>query len=110
MAERPKINFLTYAWMLFQTGLISLGKAEDPISKTKKFDLEEAKSIIELMELLEEKTKGNLTDDEQKTLRMTLDSLRMGFVEASKNPPPEAAQDAPKQDSGKKDEGGLEVN
>lgn len=84
MTERPKINFITYIFMMYQSGLVALGKLENPLSKQKTAVLEEARGIIELLEILDEKTKGNLTTEEEKTMKMVLDTLRMNFVEEAK--------------------------
>jgi hypothetical protein len=84
MKDRPRLNFITYIFMMYQSGLIALGKIENPISKKTAIELEEATGIIELLEILEEKTKGNLNGEEEKTLNMVLDTLRMNYVEQSK--------------------------
>ena len=85
MADRPKLNFMSYILMMYQSGLISLGKIENPITKKTHAEIEEAKSIIELIEVLEEKTKGNLTTEEDKTMKMVLDTLRNNLSEVIKN-------------------------
>ena len=64
---------------LFQLGMIKISETEEP-----KKDLVGARQTIDLMSLLEEKTRGNLTDEEKKLLSETLFQLRMAFVEASK--------------------------
>lgn len=84
MKDRPRLNFVTYIFMMYQSGLIALGKIENPISKKTAVELDEAAGIIELLEILEEKTKGNLNSEEEKTLNMVLDTLRMNYVEQSK--------------------------
>ncbi|MBN1788173.1 MAG: DUF1844 domain-containing protein [Sedimentisphaerales bacterium] len=64
---------------LFAMGLITLEKDKQPQK-----DLRLAKFQIDMIEMLEEKTKGNLTDQETNLLTDTLGQLRMAFVEASK--------------------------
>jgi hypothetical protein len=64
---------------LFAMGLIATEENAEP-----KKDLRLAKFQIDMLESLEEKTKGNLTEQEQKFLAGALGQLRMGFVEASK--------------------------
>ncbi len=64
---------------LFAMGLIATEENEEP-----KKDLRLAKFQIDILEALEEKTKGNLTEQEQKFLTGALGQLRMGFVEVSK--------------------------
>ena len=60
---------------MFAMGLISTEKDKEP-----KKDLRLAKFHIDMLEALEQKTKGNLTEQEQKFLSGTLSQLRMGFV------------------------------
>jgi hypothetical protein len=60
---------------MFAMGLITTEKDKEP-----KIDLRLAKFQIDMLAMLEEKTKGNLTEQEQKFLSSTLSQLRMGFV------------------------------
>ncbi len=106
MKEKPKLNFITYVFMLYQSGLIALGKLENPITKTTSVELEEVKGIIELLELIEEKTKGNLNSEELRTLSMLLSTLRMNFVEEAKKDDKGSPPGKPE----KKDEENLEIH
>ncbi len=63
---------------MFAMGFITTEKDKEP-----KKDLRLAKFHIDILEALEQKTKGNLTDEEQKFLSGTLSQLRMGFVSVS---------------------------
>jgi hypothetical protein len=83
MKDKPELNFITYIFMLYQSGLIALGKLENPITGKISVELDEVTGIIELLEVLEEKTKGNLNGEESRTLLMLLSTLRMNFVEES---------------------------
>jgi Domain of unknown function (DUF1844) len=75
-----------------QLGLMRLGSEEEPPA-----DLELARHTIDLMGMLQEKTRGNLTLEEQRLLENSLTLLRFRFVqaaeEARKAPPkPDASQ------------------
>jgi len=62
---------------------ILLGVIENPLTKTKdEVDLERAQNVIALIEMLEEKTRGNLTGEETGFLTRILADLRMRWVEA----------------------------
>lgn len=63
---------------MFAMGIITTEKEKEP-----KKDLRLAKFHIDMLESLEEKTKGNLSEQEQKFLSGTLSQLRMGFVNAT---------------------------
>jgi hypothetical protein len=64
---------------LYQLGFIKVSESEE-VQK----DLPGARQIIDIVAMLEEKTRGNLTDQEKKIITETLFQLRMAFVEASK--------------------------
>ena len=51
-----------------------------PVTKKREKNLEEAKYTIDLLEMIEEKTKGNLTPEEKRYLDQILYDLRMRFV------------------------------
>jgi hypothetical protein len=68
--------------MLTITGMQQLGKVGDPNTGLTSTDLFHAKQTIDLMEILEEKTKGNLTPEESDFLRSSLTNLRMSYTEA----------------------------
>jgi hypothetical protein len=81
----PKGDFAALISMLVTQALFSLGVlvAEGQESEKREPDLELAKYNIDMLEALEEKTKGNLTDDEQKALAHMLSQVRMAYVKAS---------------------------
>jgi hypothetical protein len=67
----------------FQT-LVHLGKTPNPMTGETGVDLPNAKYSIDLLGVLQEKTKGNLTPEEEEQLASMLRDLRMEFVNASK--------------------------
>jgi hypothetical protein len=85
--ELPKIDFATFVLSLSHSALMHLGEAPHPETNAVAMDLALAKQNIDLLGLLEEKTKGNLTGDEERLLAQVLFDLRMRFVERSKEPP-----------------------
>lgn len=64
-------------------GLLHFGKEEDRPAP----DLDLARHSIDLLGVLQEKTKGNLTLEEQRALDNSLTELRFRFVQASQHPP-----------------------
>jgi hypothetical protein len=83
--QPPKpIDFSTLVLSLANTCLFQLGFIKMSESEEVKKDLNGARQTIDILGVLEEKTRGNLTDQEQKVLKETLFQLRMAFVEASK--------------------------
>lgn len=79
-AGMPKITFATFIVSLNHSALVHLGVVEDPTSgnKTKNFEL--AKQTIEIIAMLEEKTRGNLTEEEAGMIKSLLYDLRMIYV------------------------------
>lgn len=80
----PPMDFTTFVISLANTALFQLGLVKASESDEPKKDLAGARQTIDLLALMEEKTRGNLTDQEKKILAETLFQLRMVFVEASK--------------------------
>jgi hypothetical protein len=76
----PEGNLAALISMLATQALFSLGLLQMKGQEEKKPDLELAKYNIDMLEVLEEKTKGNLTEEEEKVLSTTLSELRMGYV------------------------------
>jgi len=82
--EIPEINFIEFVMMLTMTGLYQLGKAPHPETGQFCRDLNQAKQTINLLTILEEKTKNNLTKEEEETLMSGLTSLRLAYAEEVK--------------------------
>lgn len=69
---------------LHASTLLNLGKLPDPKTGLYGKDLSLAKQTIDILEMLEEKTKGNLTEDEASLFKHILYELRLEFVKATK--------------------------
>lgn len=79
----PEVNFSSFLLSLSSSSLLHLGEIADPQSGEKKKDLGLAKQSIDIISLLKDKTKGNLTQEEENLLDHLLYDLRMRFVKAS---------------------------
>ena len=79
----PEINFVNFIFSLSTSALIQLGEIEDPVSQQQVRNLPLAKQTIDLIGMLQEKTKGNLTPDEEKLTDAVLYDLRMRYVKAA---------------------------
>lgn len=80
----PQIDFATFVLSLSHSALMHLGEAPDPETDKVEQNLPLAKQNIDILGLLEDKTKGNLTGDEERLLAQVLFDLRMRFVERAK--------------------------
>ena len=76
----PKGNFAALVSMLVTQTLFSLGLLEIEGQEKREPDLALAKYNIDMLETLQEKTKGNLTKEEEKLLENTINEIRMGYV------------------------------
>lgn len=76
----PKIDFSTFVLSLNSSVLVQLGLLEDPGGGGKVKNLPLAKQTIDMLAMLQEKTHGNLTNDEEKILTNILYELRMLYV------------------------------
>ena len=76
----PKGNFAALVSMLTTQALFALGLLQVKGQEEKEPDLEMAKYNIDILETIQEKTKGNLTKEEETVLTNTLNELRMGYV------------------------------
>lgn len=82
--QLPKVNFATFVFSLNSSALVHLGVIEDPSTGQKARNLPLAKQTIDIIGMLEEKTRGNLTTDEEKMVRNMLYDLRILYVKESK--------------------------
>ena len=64
-----------------QSAMAALGKINNPVTGKMERNLEQAKGVIDMLEMLQEKTKGNITEDMAKTHNMMLSELRLNFVD-----------------------------
>jgi hypothetical protein len=80
----PSLDFGSFLVSLGTSGLLQLGEIPDPETRKPAEDLEGARQTIEVLGLLKEKTKGNLTPDENRLLDTMLYELRMKFLAKSK--------------------------
>jgi hypothetical protein len=80
-AKAPPINFSTFILSLSSSAVYHMGGFQDPYSGKTSMNLELAKQTIDIIALLEAKTRGNLAPDEQKLITHALYDLRMRYVE-----------------------------
>ncbi len=78
----PEISFINLIFSLSTSVLIQLGEIQDPVNQQLAKNLPLAKQTIDLIGMLQEKTKGNLTPDEEKAVENILYDLRLRYVKA----------------------------
>ncbi|RPH52926.1 MAG: DUF1844 domain-containing protein [Desulfobacteraceae bacterium] len=80
----PEINFPTFIMSLNASALVNLGILDNPANGKKEINLSMAKQTIDILCLLEEKTQGNLSKDEESMLKNILYDLRIIYVKEKK--------------------------
>ncbi len=101
MYSSDEVSFSVYVAILGQSAMMHLGKIMNPATGKLERDLVQAKFTIDILGMLEEKTKGNLTKDEADLLRTTLANLRLNYVE-------EVEEEKKRQEEGQKRQAGKE--
>jgi hypothetical protein len=109
----PPSMFSQLVIMIATSALQQLGQVPDPSGRQGPISLEGAQGMIDILETLETKTKGNLDNVEQKMLSDSLTMLRLHYVEAAQHrgdrpapetPPPPSAEPAPEEAAAPQDE------
>lgn len=77
---QPPIDFPSYILSYYTQGLVLMGEVPNPYTNKKEEDVEAARHTIDILSMLEQKTKGNLSGDEQQLLEGVLYELRMKFM------------------------------
>lgn len=80
--ELPAIDFSTFVLSLSTSAIVHLGEAQPPEGGEQRKDLELAKQTIDILGLLQDKTKGNLSTEEKQLLDELLYDLRLRYVAA----------------------------
>jgi hypothetical protein len=93
--ELPSASFPELLNMLVMQIIVALGGMQTPDGRMIPPNLDLAKHHIDLLGVLEEKTKGNLSEEEDKMMSGTLYELRMQFVKITGGGRPEMPQDGP---------------
>ena len=81
-APLPEITFTNLIFSFSTSVLIQMGEIQDPVTQKSDKNLPLAKQTIDLIGMLKEKTKGNLTPEEEKLIETVLYDLRMRYVKA----------------------------
>jgi hypothetical protein len=80
----PHVDFSTFVLSLSHSALMHLGQAPNPETGQVERNLPLARQTIDLIGMLDEKTKGNLSGEEERLIGQILFDLRLRFVELSK--------------------------
>ncbi len=87
-------RFIELVMMQAQQAAMFLGHVPNPQTGQPEVNLDFARMFIDQIEMLQEKTRGNLSADEVQMLTNVLSDLRLAYLQASKNPAPASSQSA----------------
>ncbi|HLF94190.1 MAG TPA: DUF1844 domain-containing protein [Planctomycetota bacterium] len=87
-AGKPSPLFANLVESLASQALMFMGAMRDPMTGAAHQDLHQAQAMIDMLQMLEEKTQGNLVAEEAEMLKQVLDEVRMHFVRLANPPPP----------------------
>ena len=90
-------RFIEFVMMHAQNAALFLGQIPNPKTGEGEVNLELAKMFIDQLAMIQEKTRGNLTNEESTVLRNALSNLQMAYVEVARETPKGAAQPQPEQ-------------
>lgn len=94
--EKQRFMFTQLVLMFHSATMHQLGKMKNPITGTIDRDLPAAQNSIDILDMLKEKTRGNLSDNESRLLSTIIQELKLNFVdEANKKAEPETQGPAP---------------
>ena len=83
--DADTISFAAFVLSLAHTAAVHFGDIPDPVSGQKsEVNLPAAQQMIDILALLEEKTRGNLSPEEKQMVESILSDLRLRFIDASK--------------------------
>ena len=77
-------TFTIFLSSISMQAMIALGKLENPITKKTEENIQQARFLIDTLGIIKEKTKGNLTKEEEKLLEESLYNLRLIYIQRNK--------------------------
>jgi hypothetical protein len=80
----PQVDFASFVLTLSSSALFHFGEFADPVSGKRERNLDMAKQTIDILGVLREKTRGNLSKDEEQLMESLLHDLRIKYVEECK--------------------------
>ncbi len=88
MPQMPPASFEMLVTTLATEAMVALGQFPNPATQEVSLSLDHAGYAIDMLSMLEEKTKGNLSEAEETMMTQLLHQLRMMFVQVQQTPPP----------------------
>jgi hypothetical protein len=84
--EKNEIMFTQVVLMFHTAAMQQLGKLKSPLSDKIERNLEAAQNSIDLLDMLKEKTKGSLSEEESRLLTQVIQELKLNYVDEANKP------------------------
>ncbi len=97
--KKDEFHFVQLVMTFQAAAMQQMGKLQNPITQKVERNLDQARFSVDILEMIQNKTKNNLSENESKFLENTLYELRMNYVDEMKKD----EQKKKEEDSGKKD-------
>ena len=91
--EKNEVLFMQLVMMFHTLTMHQLGKIKNPITDKVERDLAAAQGSIDMLEMLKERTRGNLSDGEHRMLTELLKELKLNYVDEAGKPEPPAPEE-----------------
>ena len=85
-SEKFSQLFISIVYTFQMQAMMQMGKLKNPITEKVEKDLEAAQMSIDLLDMLKEKTRNNLTEDEERFLSQVLSDIKLNYVEEAAKP------------------------
>lgn len=82
--EELQVNFFNYVMSMAYQAMIFLGEVPNPMTNQQEVNLRQAKFLIDTLQMIKDKTKGNVSAEEENMLASSLSELQMKYVAAVK--------------------------
>ena len=103
MADKtPSIHFMSLVFSLSQAAMQQMGKITNPITGKIEKNMQQAELTIDMINMLKEKTEGNLVEEEKRLINDTIANLQLNFVEEKKRGGDKQEVEEKKEESEKK--------
>jgi hypothetical protein len=80
-----EVNFVSFLLSLYSSAMAAFGKIPDPVTGKEDLHVEAGKQMIDILGILEEKTRGNLNEEESQLMDNILYELRMLYLEKTQH-------------------------
>ncbi len=95
--DMDAIRFYSLVTMFASSAYQAMGKLSNPLTGKVERNLDSAQGFIDILGMLEKKTKGNLAKEEEDLLSQTITDLRMNFIREKEKPQPAKKEEAAKE-------------